>query len=119
MHIKLSVWLGMESGQKDYWKLPAMNLFKVLRRLWLTLKCDDKHLQAVENLLNWESQMMSTKIEVNETEARLEQVKMEVEKTREKYLFLSKTSYATSRILAEGFLCKSEKSPTLYYATHL
>lgn len=57
--------------------------------------------------------MMSSKIEVNETEARLEQVKTESEKTREKYLFLSKTSYATSRILAEGYLCKSEVPNTI------
>ena len=48
---------------------------------------------------------MSVKLEVNETEERLERVEAELEKTRSKYVFLSETSY-TNRILAEGFLGK-------------
>jgi hypothetical protein len=48
---------------------------------------------------------MTAKVEMNETEQRLIRVSTDLEKSREKFLFLSETSY-TNRILAEGFLCK-------------
>ena len=53
--------------------------------------------------------MMSSQIEMNETEERLNRVEIELVEARDKYKKLEKTSYS-NRLLGDELLCKAKNN---------